>query len=65
MCPRLLSSGQKFLNDHSIWHNFFVSQPIDLKFWSKMYFLVKKLEGLVLPGLSYDLKSEFFKAKSI
>jgi hypothetical protein len=25
------SSGQKFLNDHSIWHNFFVSQPIDLK----------------------------------
>jgi hypothetical protein len=26
------SSGQKFLNDHSIWHNFFVSQLIDLKF---------------------------------
>jgi hypothetical protein len=39
------SSGQKFLNDHSIWHNFFVSQPIDL-IWSKLhitivYFLAK------------------------
>jgi hypothetical protein len=29
---KIYSSGQKFLNDHSIWHNFFVSQPIDPKF---------------------------------
>jgi hypothetical protein len=31
------SSGQKFSNDHSIWHSFFVSQPIDLNFWSKLH----------------------------
>jgi hypothetical protein len=36
----IYSSGQKFLNDYLKWHNrhnFFVSQPIDLKFWSKLY----------------------------
>jgi hypothetical protein len=42
----MYSSGQKFLNDHSIWHIFFVSQPIDLKFKAKLhntivYFLAK------------------------
>jgi hypothetical protein len=33
-------SGQKFLNDQSIWHNFFVSQPIDLKFWSNLHITI-------------------------
>jgi hypothetical protein len=34
------SSGQKFLNDHSIWHNFFVSQSIDLKFKAKLHITI-------------------------
>jgi hypothetical protein len=34
------SSGQKFLNDYSIWHNFFVSQPIDLKFQVKLHITI-------------------------
>jgi hypothetical protein len=64
------SSGQKFLNDQTIWYNFFVSQPIDLKFLTKLhitivYFLAKKIEDLVLSGQSYDFKSEFVKVKSI
>jgi hypothetical protein len=34
------SGGQKFLNDHSIENNFFVCQPIDLKFWSKLHITI-------------------------
>jgi hypothetical protein len=62
----IYSSGQKFLNDHSIWHNFFVSQPIDLKFKAKLHMTtVYFLEALMLSGPSYDFKSEFVKVKSI
>ena len=30
------SSDQKNLNDQSMWHNFFVSEPIGFKFWSNL-----------------------------
>jgi hypothetical protein len=70
MSYHMYSGGQKFLNDHSKWHNFFVSQPIDLKFWLKLhitivYFLAKNLKVWYLSGRSYDFKSEFVKVKSI
>jgi hypothetical protein len=42
----IYSSAQKNLNDHSIWHKFFVYESIGLKFWlnlhiSTVHFLAK------------------------
>jgi hypothetical protein len=36
----IYSSAQKNLNDDSIWHNFFVSESIGLKFWSTLFKII-------------------------
>jgi hypothetical protein len=62
------SSGQKFLNDHSIWHNFFVSKPIDLKFLAKLhitivYFLAKNWKLLCFLAEVMISRVSFSKSK--
>jgi hypothetical protein len=62
----MYSSAQKNLNDHSIWHNFFVFESIGLKFWLNLHkSIVHFLEGYLLSERSYDFLSSLVRLKSI